>query len=72
MTDLTCRKVHGVAPGTCRQCGGTMRPGKSLAQTWGEVSPDFPGENTIGTINYGGPGAMIDCMKCEKCGWSVT
>lgn len=57
---------------TCRKCGTEMQPGKALAQTFAEGIPDFPGEDTIRTFSAGGPGAMIDCMKCPKCGQSVT
>ena len=24
------------------------------------------------TLSAGGPGRLIDCMKCSACGWSVT
>ena len=56
---------------TCRHCGGTMHPGKALAQTL-MGTPDFPSDKTATTLSPGGPGEMIDCMKCEACGWSVT
>jgi hypothetical protein len=54
------------------KCGGKMRPGKALAQTFTGGTPDFPGDDHVSTMSAGGPGKMIDCMKCEKCGWSVT
>ncbi len=57
---------------TCRKCGTTMRPGKALAQTIVGGVPDFPGDHHASTFSAGGPGQMIDCQKCPKCGWSVT
>lgn len=34
--------------------------------------PDFPGDEYASTFSAGGPGAVIDCLKCSSCGWSVT
>lgn len=48
----------------CRKCGGTMQPGKATAQTYSTSKE--------GTCSPAGPGALIDCMKCSACGWSVT
>lgn len=48
----------------CRKCGGAMKPGKAMGQTV-ECSDE-------GTCSPAGPGKLIDCMKCEVCGWSVT
>lgn len=48
--------------------GGQMKPSKAIAQTlMGE--PEWPGD-TIYTMSPGGPGKLIDCLKCEKCGLS--
>lgn len=58
-------------PTTCRRCGAEMRPGIALAQTLTAGAPDFHGSDVV-TISPGGPGAVIDCMKCSACGWSVT
>lgn len=58
---------------TCRRCGGVLRPGIALDQTW-VGHPDFHGDtgNEIGcTMTHGGAGAMIAVMKCEGCGHSV-
>jgi hypothetical protein len=49
---------------SCRKCGGPMKPGKAMGQTL-----DCGDE---GTCSPAGPGVVIDCMKCERCGWSVT
>ena len=56
---------------TCRKCGGTMQPGHALAQTCTSGAPDDLGGDAQ-TMSAGGPGALIDCRKCEDCGWSVT
>lgn len=56
----------------CRKCGAGMNPGKALAQTYVGGMPDFPGETHSSTFSAGGPGEMVDCLKCLKCGWSVT
>ena len=56
----------------CTKCGGEMKPGKAIQQTWEQGIPDFPGQ-TIGVTMYaGGPGVLIDCLKCSACGRSVT
>lgn len=48
----------------CRKCGGAMKPGIATEQTT-SISDE-------GTCSTGGPGRVIDCMKCSACGWSVT
>lgn len=58
----------------CKKCGGAMKASKAIQNTV-VASPDFPGDTGKErgcTLNYGGPGKLIDCLKCEKCGWSVT
>lgn len=55
---------------TCRHCGGGMKPGKAIAQTWGGT-PEWPGD-PIYTMSFEGPGRLIDCLKCEKCGYSIS
>lgn len=55
----------------CKKCSGAMKPGKAISQTFTGV-PDFPGDDYCATISPGGSGKLIDCMKCELCGWSVT
>lgn len=73
-TDCTCERCYlGGAP-ICRKCGGAMKPGKAMWQTF-IGAPDFPGDKgtELGcTISPGGPGKLIDCMKCEQCGWSLV
>ena len=47
-----------------------MRPGVAIAQTY-TGSEDFPGGDVV-TMSPGGPGRMIECMKCDTCGHSVS
>jgi len=61
-----CDKFMSAAPSPgekCRKCGSGMKPGKALDQTF-HTSRE-------GTMSPGGPGVLIDCMKCVSCGWSV-
>lgn len=60
---------HAAAPG-CRKCGGQMKPGKAIAQTF-TGTPEWPGAEAV-TMSAGGPGKLVDCEKCEDCGHSVT
>lgn len=46
-----------------------MKPGKAIEQTYTGI-PDFIGGDVV-TMSPGGPGRLIDCLKCVKCGWSV-
>lgn len=55
----------------CKKCGGAMKPGKAIEQTW-TGTPDFYGDARAVTMSPGGMGKLIDCMKCEDCGWSIT
>jgi len=54
----------------CRKCSGLMQPSKAIQETYTGVH-DFP-DGIVVTVSAGGPGRLVDCMKCEKCGWSVT
>lgn len=54
----------------CRKCGGQMKPSKAL-QNVATGIPDFHGGEAV-TFSYGKKAKLIDCMKCEDCGWSVT
>jgi hypothetical protein len=58
-------------PIACKKCGGDMHEGKAIAQTLTGM-PDFPGDKSPVTLSAGGPGVLIDCLKCSKCGWSMT
>lgn len=54
----------------CRKCGGKMIQSKAIQETYTGI-PDFP-DGEVCTVSHGGTGRLIDCMKCEQCGWSVT
>lgn len=52
----------------CRRCGGAMKPGKAIPEAFAAGN-----EGTISEATHaGGAAPMVDCMKCEACGWSVT
>lgn len=55
---------------SCSKCGGKMAPGKAIAQTCTGM-PDFPGGDVL-TLSPGGPGRLVECLKCQKCGHSVS
>ena len=54
----------------CRKCDGKMLPGKALRETLAGMA-DFHGGEVV-TVSPGGPGKLVDCLKCTQCGWSVT
>jgi hypothetical protein len=56
----------------CKKCGGTMKPGKAIQQTWSAGGRDFPGDQRGITMSPGGAGKLVDCLKCKKCGYSIT
>lgn len=53
----------------CR-CGGQMKPSSAIESTY-TGKPEWPGD-TIYTMSPGGPGRLIACLKCEKCGHSIS
>lgn len=55
-----------------RICNSAMTASKAIAQTFTSGLPDFPGQKYGITFSPGGPGKLIDCLKCQECGWSVT
>lgn len=66
----------------CPKCKGLMYQGIAMGQTYVTGLPDFPGDPPAGspaemankgqTIYPGGPGKLIECFKCEDCGFSHT
>lgn len=54
----------------CRKCTGDMEPSKAIQETY-TGAPDFIGGAVV-TVSAGGPGRLVDCLKCSICGWSVT
>ncbi len=55
-----------------RNCRGEMKKGKAIVETVVDGIPDFIGDknNNLVTISAGGPGTLITCYKCRKCGYS--
>jgi hypothetical protein len=61
----------------CRRCDAEMVPGQAIEQTWVPGMPDFIGTGTDGdmrgqTMTAGGPGKLVDVLKCPLCGHSVS
>ena len=54
---------------SCRRCGGQMRLGRALISTI-RGQPDFA-DGEVVTQSPGGPGRLVDCLKCSACGHSV-
>ena len=48
-----------------------MKEGIAIQQTYTEGSPDFIGGDIV-TVSPGGAGKLIPCLKCPKCGYSIT
>lgn len=55
----------------CKKCGGEMKPSIALVNTLAGI-PDFPGDNYACTVSATGPPAMVDCLKCGSCGYSIS
>jgi len=70
------KHLHGITTNNifCSQpgCDGIMRPSKAIQETLVSGLPDFPGDETGITLSAGGPGKLIDCIKCNTCGHSKT
>ncbi len=64
-------KVSGCSVIQCKKCNGELKPGVAIQQTYTGL-PDFPNDKYPVTMSAGGQGRLVDCMKCENCGWSVT
>lgn len=54
---------------TCPKCNTPMQPGKAIEQTW---IPTGERWGDAEWMSAGGPGRLIDCLKCPVCGRSVT
>jgi hypothetical protein len=54
----------------CKRCNTQLQPGIAIEQTWAGY-PDFVGGEVV-TLSPGGPGRVVTCWKCPKCGHSVT
>jgi len=55
---------------SCRKCDGKMFPGIALENTT-TGSPDFIGGSVV-TVSTSERANLVGCMKCEKCGHSVS
>jgi hypothetical protein len=58
----------------CRKCRGKMKPSMALDNTTVGF-PDFPGDTgkeSHATLSKTGPAVMISCLKCEKCGHTIS
>jgi len=56
--------------GICPSCLVPMSDGIATEQTYGGT-PEWPGADVV-TMSTGGPGKLIDCLKCPICGFSTT
>lgn len=54
----------------CKKCDGKMIKSQAIGRTWTGL-PDFIGGSVV-TVSPGGPGRLIQCLKCAECGWSVS
>jgi hypothetical protein len=52
------------------KCNGDMLPGVAIGQTFTGIA-DFPGCKVV-TVSQGGPGKIVQCLKCNACGHSVS
>lgn len=52
------------------RCNGDMLPGVAMGQTFTGIG-DFQGREVV-TLNPGGPGVIVQCIKCTACGHSVS
>ena len=48
-----------------------MLPGKALADIM-TGTPDFPGDDRVCTVSPSGRAELVDCLKCNTCGFSVS
>lgn len=55
----------------CHRCDTPMTRSKVITQTFTGGTPDFPSDQHSTTFSAGGPGALVDCWKCPKCGRSI-
>lgn len=67
-TDWQARAESADPRQLCIRCRVPLEPGIALVQTT-RSSSDLGG---IYTVSPGGPGRIVQCLKCPNCGWSVT
>lgn len=58
----------------CRRCSTPLVIGKAIRSTLVPAGEDFPGVTDLRgrTLCSGGPGDLIDVLKCPSCGYSRT
>lgn len=68
------KKEKIIPPNRCtqRNCYGIMKHGKAIKETVASGIPDFLDDDEEITMSVGGPGRLIDCWKCDRCGHSET
>lgn len=54
----------------CQKCGAQMSPGIAL-ENIPTGSPDFIGGDVV-TVSSSGRATIVDCLKCERCGHSLS
>ena len=55
----------------CRKCGTEMKPSKAIVNKM-TGKPDFIGGEVCTVSPDPKQPVLVDCLKCTKCGWSVT
>ena len=53
---------------TCPKCGGKLKEGQALLDIM-TGTPDFPGDDYVCTVSPSGKAKLVDCWKCETCGY---
>lgn len=66
LTNSTAKRLEATMP--CKKCGGAMKRGVAMEQTF-TGTPDFAGGEVV-TMSPGGSGKLVACLKCSSCGWS--
>lgn len=68
LTKSIAKRLEVTMP--CKQCGGVMKRGVAIDQTY-TGTPDFAGGEVV-TVSPGGSGKLVACLKCQDCGWSMV
>jgi hypothetical protein len=56
----------------CRKCGAEMLPSKAIVNKM-TGRADFIGSKDVVTMSLDPrQPVLVDCLKCSKCGWSVS
>ena len=59
---------------TCRRCGVALVPGRAIKPTLIAAESEFGRDDDLTgrTLTAGGPGELVDVLKCPACGYSRT